>query len=513
MDNQYVRATHFLSDIERLQIEKCRFKDNFSFDETDFYWVLNDLFFSQYGRGSVNKQNVLYEWNKYFFYNDPRMKKEIGLPDTMCLLFNTSFSRSSLSENSSFLSLHFKNLEKAMQESDIAYSEYCYMDSRSYARINPYQIFNSSASLPFNAAATDWIYEEETRAVEKAKEIKRMLNQKAEELLSKPCKEFGFEIDKARDALDISLGRGFPEAVRDYHTMRRIIQLTNAKIVFILGHEDRHNIAAILAARKCGIKTIEMHHGILPQLPIYPKDYPFPDKVCVDGKRDYDRYVEAGFGKERVVITGRPRYDKLAEFAKEANPEEIQEKYALPANNRILLWAVQTHDPTMSQNEENEVNAEKVFDTMSRLPDWHLIVKLHPDEDQKAPLYRKMAKKYGLQISIFDKKADTNELIMASEAVMMKISTVGVDAVLLGKPVILLEFLKSHSLEEFSRYGFEVISSTEQLVGYLGQLGTEEAKKEFEKRRESFIEERAANFGHASEAVVEVIAQMIEQAR
>ncbi len=509
MENYYVRVTRFLSELGKEKVGERQLKAYFLYDENEFWWAIGDLFHTKLGKGFLDKEKILYQWNKLLFYKDPRLNRKIEPPRTECILFNTSFSRSKRTKGADVLSFHFKDLEAPLRRKGIKYCEYSYIDTRSYGHLEPYGIFDYKVTLPFNITADRKIEKKERTTLKNTNKNWKEIRDDVVKVLPRLCKKYGFESREILDTIDICFGRAFPEAIRDYNTMKKTLQLSKAKAIFLLGHEDRHNIAAVLAARKCGAKALEMHHGLLSQLPEYPKSYPFPDKICVDGKRDYERFVGAGFGEGRVEITGRPRYDKLASFVRGINQNEIRKKYDLPNDKRLLLWAAQTHDPTMVHGGENEINAEKVFSSFSNLPEYHLIVKLHPDENQKAPLYCQMAKKYNMKISILDKTADTNELISVSEAVIMKISTVGIDTILIGKPIIMLEFVKSHDLIEFSKYDFKVVSSQDELINYIKNLNSKKSKEKFQAKRKKFIEERAANFGYASEKVIEVLEDLI----
>lgn len=66
-------------------------------------------------------------------------------------------------------------------------------------------------------------------------------------------------------------------------------------------------------AKTLGIKTILLEHGRRGSSRIYPPfNEPYlSDKVCVWGQRDYDKFLEIGTPKEKLVITGTPIFKYL----------------------------------------------------------------------------------------------------------------------------------------------------------------------------------------------------------
>ncbi|OFW54465.1 MAG: hypothetical protein A2163_07160 [Actinobacteria bacterium RBG_13_35_12] len=69
-------------------------------------------------------------------------------------------------------------------------------------------------------------------------------------------------------------------------------------------------------AKLLGMKTVLLQHGRRGSSRIYPPfNEPYlSDKVCVWGQRDYDKFLEIGTPKEKLVITGTPIFQYLKRF-------------------------------------------------------------------------------------------------------------------------------------------------------------------------------------------------------
>ncbi len=315
------------------------------------------------------------------------------------------------------------------------------------------------------------------------------------------------------------LNTTYSEAKSALQTYMELFKKRKPRLIVLYNETGALRYPAVVAAKKLGIPVVAIQHGIIyhghPSYFHIPDNiaqdddyinYVLPDKTCVYG--NYEKKLLETYGSfpsEKIVVTGAPRYDALFKKSSERK-DDILNKYGIPKGKKYLLWATQTHDKSMSKSGENLVNADNVFSQMVSMKEWHLIIKLHPGENQKAKLYRKMSKKYGLNITIIGRDADTYELLRTVDAVLIKNSTVGMEAVFAGKPVLLLNLVKSHSLKTYTDYGLGlVINEGKDIKNILKEISDEKFGKEFEKRREHFMYERCANAGKATKAVCTVI--------
>jgi predicted glycosyltransferase len=499
VENFIVKSQRFFFDIATVPIQEKRLFEHFTHDGQVFWWALKNMFYRELTRGKGSKTELLlHSWNKLFSHHDPRIKDigEVGECD--CILLNTAFERSEKTENHKSLSWNFKNLETGLEAEKIRFVEVSCINTRAYAKLDTYENFDYKGTFPLNAFIDR---KKEDAEVKRAKKVWNEIRQDVKITIAEKCKVHGFEEERVLSALDTCMTRAYPEIVRDYYALIHAIKIFGAKAVFVLGHEDRHNIAAILATKKAGIKSIEIRHGVIPEIFKYPETFPFPDRMCLDGRRDYER-LKGSIPKERLAVTGNPRYDKTADLPAE---ERIREKYSL-GDKKIVLWPTQTHDPVMVENGEDRINAKKVIECFKKIEDMQLAIKLHPDENQDAPIYRELAKENEVDILIFDRNAKTNELIKASEAVIIKSSTVGLESLIIGVPLILLQYVKSLDISEYSAFGFEVASDKNELESIIKE---KKYLRDFDNKRREFIKERVENLGKASKKVAEELADLV----
>jgi|BioPla2DNA2_1021312.scaffolds.fasta_scaffold32688_3 CDP-glycerol glycerophosphotransferase (TagB/SpsB family) len=136
---------------------------------------------------------------------------------------------------------------------------------------------------------------------------------------------------------------------------------------------------------------------------------------------------------KEVVVMGQPRYDILARANEIYDKNKIISDLGLDPNKKIILWCTQTHGQSLDEN-VSSINA--VYSTMASIKsDAQLLIKLHPDEDQNAPLYHENTL---YQPKILKRDVDTCAILSICNLMITKNSTTAMEAVILNKPVIIL---------------------------------------------------------------------------
>ncbi|MBN1275015.1 CDP-glycerol glycerophosphotransferase family protein [Candidatus Woesearchaeota archaeon] len=211
----------------------------------------------------------------------------------------------------------------------------------------------------------------------------------------------------------------------------------------------------------------------------------------------------------KAVALGCPRYDHLAKRMSAKEKEKIVRRLGVDPKKRTVVWATQTHNLDLYGKTENRANAEALFTYFAKHRDkYNFIIKLHPNEDQNAPLYHEYNDRFGNVAIILGKEHNTEELVRACDALIIKHSTVGAEAVLLGKPIIMLELRKSADLSIYTDEGFDnVIRKKDDVGKVLEHAFSKEGQESFKKKREAYIKRRFKNFGNATERVARFIIQ------
>lgn len=163
----------------------------------------------------------------------------------------------------------------------------------------------------------------------------------------------------------------------------------------------------------------------------------FCSKVCVISDSVKQFMVDAGRLAEDVEVTGNPALDRLARPTLAEEGERFREKNGWK-DKKVVLWASQPEpevhpftgvkaDPTLPKKVQREL-----LDFCEKREDLLLVVRYHPGESISEKDYPK-----GAYISTRDE--DLAVLLKSVDVVVTMTSTVGLEAVLLGKPLVTID--------------------------------------------------------------------------
>ena len=161
---------------------------------------------------------------------------------------------------------------------------------------------------------------------------------------------------------------------------------------------------------------------------------------------------------------------------------------------------------------ENIVNFETAFNCIDNLKeeDITLIIKQHPGETNKyTKLIYRFLKKYKINVIITAKDADTYELIYACDVLMTKSSTTVLEAILLDKPVIVLNLSGERDVINFVQEGVAkgVYNQTSLEPTIVNLLSNDDLKI----YRQKFISNHLfKNDGRATSRVIQAIISIID---
>lgn len=297
-----------------------------------------------------------------------------------------------------------------------------------------------------------------------------------------------------------------------YENQKRLLTYNSFDTAIIIDEVSTPHRMLVKAAKEERIVTIALQHGSIDnehegyreykkRKPEDIADYflvysPFEKKCLITKSNIHDK---------QVIVIGSPRYDMLARSVTAKEKTAIRKKYGI-GKKRYLLWVTQSHDPYFIKYEENRKNCEALFPFFARNKDLLLVIKLHPNEDQKAPLYHEFNKRYDFPARILDGKANTNELISASEGIIVKYSTTWIESVIQDKPFCRLELVKNFYAETFKDSGFDlIIKKADEVPAVIAALLSPTYRKRFSRLRSQLIKRRVANFGKATENAVNFI--------
>jgi hypothetical protein len=248
--------------------------------------------------------------------------------------------------------------------------------------------------------------------------------------------------DLAEPDLAATLLLQVPWAVRSYEEMAEALRDVRPAVVCLYAESSGWGRATVAAARAAGIPTVALQHGIL-----YPKYYsyrhepdeaacPIPERTAVFGEEARRWLVEmGGYAPESLVVTGSPKFDLLLETARTLDRAAARARLGVAEGERLLLVASRfrgirgTHQSIGS-----------AFPALVRAVERlgvRCVVKPHPAEPAEG--YRGVVQaENSTRVSVLSTGADLVELLHASDALCTVESLSAVEALVLERPVLLL---------------------------------------------------------------------------
>jgi surface carbohydrate biosynthesis protein (TIGR04326 family) len=230
--------------------------------------------------------------------------------------------------------------------------------------------------------------------------------------------------------------------VLDYWCVKRLLEREQPDIVI---YPAEGGDLATMFFKLCAdarIPCIGLQHGTLPYNPLTvhaakeicagkPGCLPLPDLFLLYGPY-YKRFLaqNAHYPESKMRVIGNLRYDHFTEASK-LYRDAMAAKYGLDPSKPIALYATQM----MPFPPEGDAITRAICAAVKQLG-WQLIIKLHPGEPADAS-YRDLAREAGIEPLII-RDASTLELLTASDAIIGSESTLDYEAMMLGKPVIVM---------------------------------------------------------------------------
>ena len=279
--------------------------------------------------------------------------------------------------------------------------------------------------------------------------------------------------------------------------MKQIISEGNYDLV-VATNSPRAEQAAILAAGELGIPALCMVDLFALQEVEWIGKTGYANKVCVLAESVKNMLVDAGRAPDEIVVTGNPAFDRLADPTFKEKAKVLRSKKGW-GNKKVILWCSQpepeTHPFTGEKGDPNlpfmiERELQKVCD---KHEGWHLFVRPHPSENLEQRPY--------LSDVEYGRDEDLYELLYAVDLVVVMSTTVGLEAALIGKPVVALNMS---------------IFSPDMPYADMGIAYGVDCLEELNDTLQEALNKRVLStglppVGHAANAVCEVITGMLEE--
>jgi UDP-N-acetylglucosamine 2-epimerase len=203
------------------------------------------------------------------------------------------------------------------------------------------------------------------------------------------------------------------------------------------------------------VPTVGVQHGI-----IYPRYFsylhdaddeacPRPDRIAVFGEAARRFLAQEGrFRAETLVVTGSPKFDALVEAARCWDREALRAKLGVRTDEKLVVVASR-HRGIRPTHQAIGTAFPALLRAVEAMDGVRLVVKPHPAEPADA--YRADIRGAGVaRTRVLPPSTDLMELLHAADGLVTVESLSAVEALVLGRPVVILN-MPSNLAEMVSR--------------------------------------------------------------
>ncbi len=207
-------------------------------------------------------------------------------------------------------------------------------------------------------------------------------------------------------------------------SLARIIAAVRPEVVLVTS-APRAERAAVHAARAAGIPTVVVVDLFALGDEALLADPQYGDRICVFAESVRGRLVATGRAADEVIVTGNPVFDRLADPGLREAGMALRQARGWEGR-QVITWASQPEpaDPELPRRIESALIAATL-----QHPTWQLVLRPHPSDQVTFA-------EHGPRVVISSRADDLHTLLAASDVIVTMTSTVGLEGVLLGKPLV-----------------------------------------------------------------------------
>lgn len=227
------------------------------------------------------------------------------------------------------------------------------------------------------------------------------------------------------------------QAFLPVRTMKQVIDWLAPDVV-VATNSPRAEQAAILAAAEIGIPSVCVVDMFALQEIQWIGKAGYASRVCVLSQAVREMFINYGRAQNEVIVTGNPAFDRLKS---ESLPERATDLRRLKGwkNAPVIVYASQVEpelhpfngtkgDPLLPERYEKEL-----YRIARDHADWRVVIRPHPSENRLG--WSSLPD----HVYYSDSREQLDVLLTAADLVITLTSTVGLEASLLGTPVISIQ--------------------------------------------------------------------------
>jgi hypothetical protein len=210
------------------------------------------------------------------------------------------------------------------------------------------------------------------------------------------------------------------------------------KVLFSTTYSSTPGRAAALAARRLGIASAYLQHGVMPEETAHA-DF-VHQHALVWGRRLADFLSREASGLEPFVVGPLPYDDLVARASRNSRSGN--------GSKQVAYMASRSGGAAMSAATARRT-VEAIARAVGDIPNAHLVVKLHPGD--RTQVVQEALRPYP-SVTLMS-SGDSRQVVLESDLVLVYSSTTGLEACLADKPLIVVNLTRSKDFMDYAVFG------------------------------------------------------------
>ncbi len=306
---------------------------------------------------------------------------------------------------------------------------------------------------------------------------------------------------------------GAPELISYIEGAKWLIRVGRPRLVVLPEDLSPIRRATAQAFRRQGVPILVIQHGAVSVdmggFHVMPREGDF-QAVWGDIPREW--HIERGKTADSQIVTGNPGFDRIA-TGHTAGDDDLRRKLRLKPDVGLILvateWFAGTSSAATIDDEERYIRY--TLRALGQLPGYQGVVKLHPNfQDVYERLVQAIAEEEEVEVAIA--RGNLWDLLGLVDLVVVSNSTVGLEAMILGKPVVVVDTYAGGEVVPYVASGAALgASRPEEIISAVTRALSEEGvSKAMEMSRKEFIREYAyLQDGRAADRVGQLIGKIM----
>lgn len=186
-------------------------------------------------------------------------------------------------------------------------------------------------------------------------------------------------------------------------------------------------------------------------------------KMAAFGEATKNFWISNGADPKRVVITGNPKFDQVYHSRDDNCRDSVCKKWKIPTHKEIIVLLTQYFvEAKMWSSEQRRSFIIAIANASAKLPNTQLIIKLHPPHENEED-YNEIVKDLPTD-PIICKYASLPELLNACNLAITVSSTAALEAMALGKPVVIVNLFDNKGASFYKESGGLYVETEQDIL-------------------------------------------------